>query len=105
MKYLTATTSGEEAGREGAPGRRDSSHHHNKRHSRSVNSDTDSKGGGVGGGGDPNNPFVSGVNSFGFGAMAISPITLLHEWLAHKSPFISSEKLFFIFYIYNSHNA
>lgn len=29
--------------------------------------------------------------SFGTGAMAISPITLLREWVAHESPLLSSE--------------
>lgn len=40
---------------------------------------------------DASNPFASagGALNFGFGAMAISPITLLHEWKAHSSPFIS----------------
>lgn len=41
---------------------------------------------------DSHNPFGS-AGHHSFGAMAISPITLLHEWLAHKSPFISGEWL------------
>ena len=31
-------------------------------------------------------------SSFGMGTMAISPITLLHQWQAHSSPFISSNE-------------
>lgn len=96
MKYLTTSAAAAErdeldateAGNNGTgthPGRRDSNLHHTTTHNRSVNSETDSKGG------DPNNPFVSGAYNFGFGAMAISPITLLHEWHAHKSPMISSK--------------
>jgi hypothetical protein len=29
-------------------------------------------------------------SSFGTGTMAISPITLMYQWHAHSSPFISS---------------
>jgi hypothetical protein len=48
------------------------------------------------------NPFGSGGGAlnFGFGAMAMSPITLLHEWQAHGSPFLSSkcdEKMLFFY--------
>ena len=40
---------------------------------------------------DAKNP-SSGLEAggiYGFGAMAISPITLLQEWQAHSSPFLS----------------
>jgi len=46
---------------------------------------------------DSHNPFGS-AGHHSFGAMAISPITLLHEWVAHKSPFISGT--FFVFLIF-----
>lgn len=94
MKYLTSSAAAAEReeqetaedGRDGGHSRRASNLHNNNHttHHRSVSSDAESKG-------DPNNPFVAGANSFGFGAMAISPITLLHEWTAHKSPLISSK--------------
>lgn len=31
-------------------------------------------------------------SSFGTGTMAISPITLMYQWHAHSSPFISSNR-------------
>ncbi len=40
---------------------------------------------------EASNPFGGPSGGSAFGAMAISPITLLHEWAAHKSPFISRE--------------
>lgn len=42
---------------------------------------------------EASNPFGSagGALNFGFGAMAMSPITLMQEWQAHSSPFVSRE--------------
>ena len=37
-------------------------------------------------------PPVFGGGTFGTGAMAISPISLLHEWMAHSSPLVSRKK-------------
>jgi hypothetical protein len=89
MKYLSAAAAAAKAEREGSEGGAGDAQ---RRRSSAFNTGAAAQlEAAVAAEAETSNPFgsVGGALNFGFGAMAMSPITLLHEWKAHSSPFLS----------------
>jgi hypothetical protein len=96
MKYLTAAAVAAKAEREGSEGGAGAAQ---QRRSSAFNTGAAAQlEAAVAAEAETSNPFgsVGGALNFGFGAMAMSPITLLHEWKAHSSPFLSRKCTVFL---------